>query len=71
MSKARTKPRNTMAPRLRRCQNSGFVILRATRKRLFEIWDNGAWQGAERLAITDAIALVDLCISRVNSTLEV
>jgi hypothetical protein len=35
------------------------------------MWDKGTWQSAERLAITDAIALVELCISRVNSTLEV
>jgi hypothetical protein len=71
MSKTRTKPRNTMAARMRNCPNPGFTILRATRKRLFEMWDNAAWQGAERMCITDAIALVDLAISRVNSTLEV
>lgn len=63
------EPRGTMIRRLR-TRNPGGVILYATKQRLLQMWDKGAWCSAERIEISEAIALVDLAISRVNSTLE-
>ena len=71
MATATRKPRNTMASRLARSPNPGYVILKATRKRLLQFWYEPWCHGVEHVYITSAIQQVDLCISRVNSTLEV
>lgn len=71
MSKTRTKPRNTMAPRMRNSPNPGMVILQATRKRLYEQFDNRWWEPHSFRVCAESIILIDLCISRVNSSLEV
>jgi hypothetical protein len=60
-----------MAPRMRHSPNPGYTILRAVDRRLMEMWDQAAFGSQERNDISCAIMLVDLAISRVNSTLEV
>jgi hypothetical protein len=45
-------------------------LLKRVRMRLVLLWPHQGLTAMERAAISDAIMLVDLCISRVNSTLE-
>lgn len=55
-----------MYRRLRTCKNPGYLIMRHVRKHLLD----HEWSVTPSPHVTDAIFLVDLCISRINSTMR-